>query len=119
MKDFRSLQVWEKAHRLALDIYKATQDFLSEERYGLISQLRRAAASIPTNIAEGCGRGSDRELAQFIQIAVGSASEVEYLLELSRDLEYLSLEIYEKLQNQIVEIRKILISFLQSVRKQR
>lgn len=87
MKDFRSLQVWEKAHRLALEIYKATQDFPREESYGLTSQLRRAAASIPTNIAEGCGRGSDRELAQFIQIAVGSASEVEYLLELSHDLE--------------------------------
>ena len=83
MKNFRDLRVWEKAHKLALDLYVATQKFPKEELYGLTSQLRRAAGSIPTNIAEGCGRGSDGELAQFAQIAAGSTSEVEYLLQLS------------------------------------
>ena len=77
MKDFRQLQVWEKSHQLALGVYKATQDFPKEELYGLTSQIRRASTSIPTNIAEGCGRGTDPEFARFLQIAMGSASETE------------------------------------------
>ena len=74
MRDFRDLQVWQKAHRLTLDVYRATRSFPTEERYGLTAQLRRSAASIPTNIAEGCGRDGERELARFISIAAGSAS---------------------------------------------
>jgi len=77
MKDFRKLTVWEKSHRLTLAIYRITESFPDTERYGLISQMRRASASIPTNIAEGSGRGSDAELARFLQIAMGSASELE------------------------------------------
>jgi len=119
VKDFRSLQVWEKAHRFALEIYKATQDFPREERYGLTSQLRRAAASIPTNIAEGCGRGTEGELAQFFQIAVGSASEIEYLLQLSHDLKYLDSHRQGNLAHQVVEVRKMLISFIQTLRAKR
>ena len=78
MKDFRELQVWHKAHQLALKVYKASASFPKEETYGLLSQIRRAAVSIATNIAEGCGRGSTKELKQFMQIAMGSSSEVEY-----------------------------------------
>jgi len=85
MKDFRKLDVWAKAHALTLAIYRVTAGFPTEERYGLTSQLRRACVSIPTNIAEGCGRNSDAELARFAEIAMGSSSEVEYLLLLSRD----------------------------------
>ena len=85
MKDFRNLQVWEKAHKLTLSLYRATQSFPKEEVYGITSQLRRASSSIPTNIAEGCGRGSDAELGRFLQIAMGSASEVEYLALLVND----------------------------------
>ncbi len=69
MRDFRELKVWEKAHRLALQIYESTEDFASDERFGLTVQLRRAAASVPMNIAEGCGRDSERELARFMGIA--------------------------------------------------
>jgi len=117
MKDFRNLQVWEKAHSFTLKVYQTTQDYPDNERYGLTSQLRRAAASIPTNIAEGCGRGTDKELAQFFQIAVGSASESEYLLELSNDLGYLDSDTFKGLSTQIVEVRKMLIAFLKTVRK--
>jgi len=80
VKAFRDLKVWEKAHQLTLQVYKATAPFPKEEMYGLTSQIRRAAASIPANIAEGCGRSSDAELGRFLQIAMGSASELEYHL---------------------------------------
>jgi four helix bundle protein len=78
MRDFREFKVWEKAHSLTLDIYKATATFPRAEMYGLTSQLRRASSSIPANIAEGCGRGGNAELARFLQIGMGSASELEY-----------------------------------------
>lgn len=78
MQNFRDLKVWGKAHAATLLIYRATDGFPSTERYGLTSQMRRAAASIPANIAEGCGRASDADFARFLQIAFGSASELEY-----------------------------------------
>lgn len=84
MKDFKKLIVWKKAHEMTLNIYRTTKSFPKDEVYGLTSQLRRAASSIPANIAEGCGRNSDAELARFLQIAAGSASEVEYHLLLAR-----------------------------------
>ena len=84
MKDFRQLKVWEKSHQLALAIYKVTKEFPKEELYGLTSQIRRASMSIPTNIAEGCGRNTDADFARFLQMAMGSASETEYQLILAR-----------------------------------
>ncbi|HRJ76165.1 MAG TPA: four helix bundle protein, partial [Anaerolineales bacterium] len=80
MKDFRQLKVWEKSHQLALAVYKVTKSFPKEELYGLTTQIRRASMSIPTNIAEGCGRNTDADFARFLQIAMGSASETEYQL---------------------------------------
>jgi four helix bundle protein len=79
MKDFQELNVWRKAHTLTLDVYRATRGFPKKELYGLTSQMRRCCASIPANIAEGCGRPGDAELARFCQIALGSASELQYL----------------------------------------
>ena len=90
MQDFQELQVWQKAHELTLEIYKLTQGFPVEERFGLQSQIRRAAVSIASNIAEGCGRGSDADFARFLQMASGSVSEVKYQLILARDLGYIS-----------------------------
>ena len=87
MKNFRELKVWEKAHLLTIDIYRITATFPKEEMYGLTSQIRRASSSIPANIAEGCGRGSDNDFRRFLQIAMGSASELEYHLLLAHDLE--------------------------------
>ncbi len=90
MKDFRDLKVWERGHELTLKIYKITSDFPREEMYGLTSQMRRACASIPTNLSEGCGRSRDTELARFVEIAIGSASELEYLLLLGCDLKFIN-----------------------------
>ena len=117
MKDFRNLQVWHKAHDLTLKIYKATEAFPDREAYGLTSQIRRASVSIPTNIAEGCGRTTDREFARFLEIAVASACEVEYQLLLSHDLHYLQDAIYNTLADSVVEIKRMLATLIKTVRK--
>ena len=115
MKDFRQLKVWEKSHQLALTIYRITASFPREETYGLASQIRRAASSIPSNIAEGCGRDGDPELARFCIIARGSASELEYALLLARDLMLLSFNDYETLSQQTVEIKRMLTVLVQKL----
>jgi len=89
MKDFHELKVWRKAHELTLAVYQVTTGFPREERFGLTSQLRRCSASIPANLAEGCGRSGDAEFARFCSIAMGSASELEYHLLLAKDLNLL------------------------------
>ena len=94
MQNFKSLKVWQKSHRLTLMVYGITTTFPKEERYGLTSQLRRSCVSVSANIAEGCGRGGDADFARFIQIAMGSACEAEYLLLLSRDLKLLPAKSY-------------------------
>jgi four helix bundle protein len=119
MKDFRSLKVWEKAHVLTLAIYKATEKFPKQEMYALTSQIQRAAASIPANIAEGCGKDSDSELKRYFLIAMGSASELEYLLLLAHDLGYLPNESYQNMNNDLVEIRKMLNAFIQRLKVNR
>ena len=116
MQDFHELKVWQKAHQLTLKIYEVTHSLPDDERYGLTSQLRRAASSIPTNLAEGSGRGTAAELAQFAQIASGSTSEVEYLLQLSSDLNYLDSEAVGKLQDDVREVRKMLAAFIRTLR---
>ena len=90
MKDFRDLKVWERAHRLTLDLYEVTRGFPREELYGLTSQTRRCSASIAANLAEDCGKRGNNEFQRYLQIASGSASELAYHLLLSRDLEFLS-----------------------------
>ena len=119
MKDFRQLKVWEKAHQVALAIYKATKEFPKEELYGLTSQIRRASMSIPTNISEGCGRNTDAEFARFLQIAMGSASETEYQLLLSHDLGFLNKEQYDKLNIEVTEVKRMLASLLKTLRADR
>jgi four helix bundle protein len=115
MRDFRELKVWEKAHRLTLQAYGSTMNFPSDERFGLMVQLCRAAASVPMNIVEGCRRDSERELARFMSIAAGSASEVEYQLLLARDLNYLQDETYRELIQQVNEVKRMLNSFIQKL----
>jgi four helix bundle protein len=105
MQDFHQLKVWQKSHAAALAIYKATSSFPKEEMYGLTSQMRRAAASIPSNIPEGCGRDSQPQLAHFLQIAFGSASELEYQLLLARDLGFLVTSAYDTLNADITEVQ--------------
>jgi four helix bundle protein len=119
MKDFRQLKVWQRAHGLVIGVYRATRSFPADERYGMTSQRRRGTASIPANIAEGCGRTGDAELGRFLQIAAGSASEVEYHLLLARDLGYLAPEAFAALDRQVVEVKKMLASFQRTLRKQK
>jgi len=109
----------DKAHLLTLEIYKVTATFPREEVYGLTSQLRRSSASIPANIAEDFGRGGNAELARFLQIGMGSASEVEYHVLLARDLNLLTKQIYDDLDGRIVEVKRMLASLLLKVRRDR
>ncbi|SPF47568.1 S23 ribosomal protein [Candidatus Sulfotelmatobacter kueseliae] len=115
MKDFRRLKVWEKAHFLTLDVYKVTARFPREELYGLTSQLRRCSASMGANIAEGCGKEGNREIHRFLQIASGSASELDYHLLLARDLNYLTETDYQRVGKQLLEFRRMLTALLQKV----
>ena len=115
MRDFRKIQVWERAHHFTLKIYKITSPFPKDELYGLTSQMRRSAASIPANIAEGCGRDTQAELARFVHIAGGSASELEYHLILAHDLGYINDELYPKLNSEINEIKRMLNGFEKAV----
>jgi len=119
MRDFRKLQVWEKSHRLTLAVYLATKTFPREELYGLTSQLRRSSASVPSNIAEGCGRSGAKEFARFLDIAAGSAAEVEYHLILARDLRYLDNGTYTQLEAGAREVKRMLTSLLQKLRPRR
>ena len=117
MQDFRKLQVWKKSHDLTMRIYDLTSQFPREEIYGLTSQIRRACSSIPTNIAEGCGRESSAEFARFLQIAIGSASETEYLIFLARDLKYLNANQYTELMQTTISVKKMLTALVKKLKK--
>lgn len=116
MRDFHKLKVWQKSHQLALEVYKVSQSFPKEELFGLTSQIRRAVSSVPTNIAEGCGRDSNKDFAHFLQIAIGSASEVEYELLLAHDLQYINKDEYERLTSEMVAIRKMIVKYRAELR---
>jgi four helix bundle protein len=118
MRNYRDLQVWKKAHDLALELYRVSQRFPREEIYGITGQLRRAAVSIGANLAEGCGRRTSTELARFVRIALGSASELDYQLLLSRDLRFMAAEEFTSASAALTEVRKMLTSFLNSVEAQ-
>lgn len=116
MRDFRELRVWTRAHELALSVYRATATFPQREMYGLATQMRRAGTSIPANIAEGNGRGTDREMARFLHIALGSATELEHYVLLSRDLKYFSRSLYEELAADVTDVKRMLTGFIQKLR---
>lgn len=115
MRDFHNYKVWNKGHQFALNIYKKTKSFPKEELFGITSQLRRAATSIPFNIAEGCGRRSDAEFAHFLNIAAGSASEVEEELLLSYDLEYMDKASYIQLNDEVNDIKAMLNKLIETL----
>jgi four helix bundle protein len=116
MKDFKKLKVWQKAYDLTLKIYKITTNFPKEELFGLTSQIRRSASSIAANIAEGCGRGGDVDFARFLQMAMGSASELEYHLLLSRGLNYLDQSDYEDLNKQLIDVKRMLATLIKKLK---
>jgi four helix bundle protein len=119
LKDFKELKVWTKAHAATIEVYRLTRLFPREELYGLTSQIRRAAASIGANIAEGCGRKSDGEMARFLHIARGSAVELDYHLLLARDLEFLPAASFGFLQREVDEIQRMLTSLIQRIQGDR
>ncbi|MGH3144814.1 MAG: four helix bundle protein [Rubrobacter sp.] len=119
MRDFRELKVWEKGHESTLAVYKATAKIPQEEMYGLKSQIRRSSVSIPANIAEGCGRGSDADLARFLQIAAGSASELEYHLLLADEPALLESRDHESLAKRVTEVKRMLASFINKLKADR
>jgi four helix bundle protein len=116
MRNYKDLRVWDEAHRLTLAVYKVTQTFPKEERFGLTSQIRRASASIAANLAEGCGRRSDGEMGRFVQIAMGSGAELSYHLLLARDLGFVTNEQYADLNATVERVLRMLSSLSAKVR---
>jgi len=119
VKDFRELKVWEKAHEIALRSYRLTERFPKHELFGIVSQIRRCGASIPANIAEGCGRLGNSELHRFLQIACGSASELEYHFLLARDLGYIPDADYLSAHKQLLEMKRMLVALTSKVGSER
>ena len=116
MQDFRNLRVWRNAHQVALATYALTRSFPTEEQYGLTAQLRRAAISTAANIAEGSSRRGDKDFARFLQIALASATEVEYLLLLARDLDLSEPQDSEPLSAAVVELKRMLAALMRRLR---
>jgi four helix bundle protein len=112
MRDFRKLSVWQKSHALTLAVYRETATFPQREMYGLTSQLRRSAASVPANISEGCGRAGGKDFSRFLTFALGSASESEYHVLLAFDLGYLKQNAYDDLSQRTQEVKRMLSAFI-------
>jgi len=119
MRDFRQLKVWAKAHELTLEIYRITSRFPKEELFGITSQMRRCSASVPANIAEGCGRTGDGDFHRFLIMASGSAVELEYFLLLAHDLGFIGEEAYEDAIGKVVEVQKMLSVLSRTVNEAR
>ena len=117
MSGFRQLGVWQKSYDLTLDIYRLSKKFPQEERFGITSQIRRAAYSVPANISEGYERNHRKEYLQFLHIAKGSLGEIETFLMLCKDLEYLAIDDHNKLELQRAEIGKMLRGLIDSLSK--
>ncbi|MGB1288668.1 MAG: four helix bundle protein [Aggregatilineales bacterium] len=116
MQNYRNLEVWQRSHQIVLRVYKITDYFPQDERFGLISQIRRSAVSVPANIAEGSVRSSDKDFARFLYIAMGSNTELEYHLFLSCELGFLDFKIYEDISSEINRIGRMLNSFIKKLK---
>ena len=116
MRDFKKYDIWKLSHAFTLKIYDFTKSYPKDEIYGIISQIRRASSSIPTNISEGCGRDSDAEFNRFLTIALGSASEVEYLIILSKDLNYIDENSFTILNEEINKIKRKIYTLKQKLK---
>ena len=118
MQDFRTLQVWQLSHKLTLAVYEITANYSKDELFALVSQMRRSSSSIPTNIAEGCGRRTADDFAHFLVIALGSTSEIEYQILLSADLGYISRDKENELNKLANEVKRMLIGLIQKIKSQ-
>lgn len=114
-RSYRDLEVWRRSKAFVVEIYRVTKNFPPEERYGLIDQMRRAAVSIPSNIAEGHIKGSDKAFAFHLNVALGSAAELDTQLEIALDVDYLQSEMYQKLATELQEVMKMLRGLLKVV----
>ena len=121
MRDYKKYDIWKLSHLLTLEVYKITESFPKEEIFGLTSQIRRASSSIGINIVEGCGRGSDEDFKRFLRNASGSAFEVEYILLLSKDLNYISeekfIELTPKAEELKIKISKLILKIEEDINK--
>ncbi|WP_431126729.1 four helix bundle protein [Flagellimonas flava] len=117
MVDYRNYKVWQKAHLMVIEVYQTTDAFPKKEQFGLVSQINRAVISIPTNIAEGCGRETQKELTRFLYISSGSAHELEYLIMLSKELNFINDEQFSNLSSKIEEIKKMLASLIKKIKQ--
>jgi four helix bundle protein len=118
MQDFQRLEVWKRAHDLTVEVYRATDRSVASPFPGLTAQMRRAASSIPANIAEGCGHASQREFARFLQHAFASAKELQYHLLLARDIAVLPSAAYARLDARVAQVSQMLSGLLRKVRAQ-
>jgi four helix bundle protein len=118
MQDFKKLSVWQKGHQLNMAVYRATETFPKDERYGLVSQMGRASVSIPANIAEGCGRNTGGDLIRFLDIAMGSGSELEYYVLMAHELGYVDQSTHDSLERQLIEVKRMLNSLIQKIRSE-
>lgn len=116
MQNYKELMVWQKAHHFTLRMYALVAAFPKDETYSLTSQIKRSSSSIGTNIAEGCGRFTQKELANFLQIALGSTHELEYQLLLAKDLTFIEIGSFIELEKEVGEIKAMLISLIKKVR---
>lgn len=116
--DFKQLDIWKLSHKLTLDVYKLTRTFPTDEKHGIVSQLRRASSSVPANIAEGCWKHTNNDFVHFLYISRGSLSESIYFLLLSRDLGYIDEIKYQQINEEYVLLSKLLNSFITSIKKQ-
>ena len=117
MSSYKELTLWQKSYKLTLDIYSATKSFPKEELFGLVSQMRRSAVSIPSNLAEGNNRHGTKEHTQFIRIAYGSGAELETQLLLARDLSYITEREYNEINTLLSEVMKMLNKLITSLSK--
>jgi four helix bundle protein len=116
MVNYKNYKVWQKSHSLVFDVYKVLNLFPKEEQFNLVSQIKRASISIPTNIAEGCGRETQKELIRFLYISSGSAHELDYLFLISSELNFISKEESTFLLNEIDEIKKMLAALIAKIK---
>ncbi len=116
MVDYKNYKVWQRAHELVLDIYQITSTFPKSEQFNLVSQINRASLSVPTNIVEGCGRETQKELIRFLYISSGSAHELEYLILVSSELKFISTKDSKTLLKKIDEIKKMLFSLIKTIK---
>jgi len=117
MRDFRKYEVWELSHQIVLNIYNITKTYPDDERYHLVSQMRRAAYSIPSNFSEGCGRDSDKDFNRYVNICLGSAHELEYFMILSKDLNYIEESDFRTLNTEINKIKRKLFSLSKKLKQ--